>query len=97
MLTENDAVQVFDTIMSIPGMNEPVRIDLKISRKNVLLLYHAIERGLFENDSSPSVLLKRTAEENINELRQLSADCLGRAGLTELNEKLARLVAEKKQ
>lgn len=97
MLTENDAAQVFDTIMSIPGMNEPVRIDLKISRKNVLLLHHVIERGLLENDSCPSILLKRTAEENINELRQLSADCLGRAGLAELNEKLARLGAEKKQ
>ncbi|KAF2340396.1 hypothetical protein [Flavobacterium tistrianum] len=97
MLTENDAAQVFDTILSIPGMNEQVRIDLKISRKNVLLLHHAIERGLEENDSSPSVLLKRTAEENIIELRQLSADCLGRAGLTELNEKLACLSEKKKQ
>jgi len=43
------------------------------------------------------VLLKRTAEENIIELRQLAADCLGRAGLSELNEKLTRLGAEKKQ
>ncbi|MCR4032131.1 MULTISPECIES: hypothetical protein [Flavobacterium] len=97
MLTENDAAQVFDTIMSIPGMNEPVRIDLKISRKNVLLLHHVIERGLQQSDSSPSVLLKRTAEENISELRQLSADCLGRAGLAELNEKLTQIGAEKKQ
>lgn len=96
MLTENDAALVFDTIMSSPGMSEPVRIDLKISRKNVLLLHHVIERGLLENDSGPSVLLKRTAEESIAELRQLSADCLARAGLTELDEKLARLGAEKK-
>lgn len=97
MLTENDAALVFDTILSTPGMNEPVRIDLKISRKNVLLLSHVIERGLFENDGSPSVLLQRTAEENIAELKQLSADCLARAGLTELNEKLAGLGAEKKR
>ncbi|MBO9586516.1 MAG: hypothetical protein J7574_20305 [Flavobacterium sp.] len=97
MLTENDAAQVFDTIMSIPGMNEPVRIDLKISRKNVLLLHHVIGRGLIENDPGPSALLNRTAKENIEELKQLSADCLGRAGLTELNEKLAGLGREKKQ
>ncbi|MDR6764327.1 hypothetical protein J2Y38_004560 [Flavobacterium sp. 2755] len=97
MLTENDAAQVFDTILSIPGMNEPVRIDLKISRKNVLLLHHVIERGLLENEGSPSVLLQRTAEENINELKQLSADCLSRAGLTELSEKLASLGAGKKR
>lgn len=97
MLTENDAAQVFDTILSIPGMNEPVKIDLKISRKNVLLLHHVIERGLIENQGSPSVLLQRTGEENIAELKQLSADCLIRAGLTELNEKLAGLAATKKQ
>jgi len=97
MLTENDAAQVLDTIMSIPGMNEPVKIDLKISRKNVLLLHHVIERGLLEGDANPSVLLQRTAEENINELRQLSSDCLGRAGLTEFNEKLKVLGTEKKR
>lgn len=95
MLTENDAAQVFDTILSIPGMNEPVRIDLKISRKNVLLLHHIIERGLLENNSSPSMLLRRTAQENIQEIKQLSADCLGRAGLAELHEKLAGLGTEK--
>jgi hypothetical protein len=95
MLTENDAAQVFDTILSIPGMNEPVRIDLKISRKNVLLLHHVIERGLLENNSSPSMLLRRTAQENIQEIKQLSADCLARAGLTELHEKLTGLGTEK--
>jgi len=97
MLTENDAAQVFDTILSIPGMNETVKIDLKISRKNVLLLHHVIGRGLTENQGSPSVLLQRTGQENIAELKQLSADCLARAGLAELNEKLAGLAATKKQ
>lgn len=97
MLTENDAAQFFDTILSIPGMNETVKIDLKISRKNVLLLHHVIGRGLIENQSSPSVLLQRSGEENIAELKQLSADCLARAGLAELNEKLAGLNAGKKQ
>ena len=97
MLTENDAAQIFDTIMSIPGMNEPVKIDLKISRKNVLLLSHVIECGLLENDSSTSVLLQRTAAESINELKQLSADCLSRAGLTDLNEKLVAFKPQRKQ
>ena len=35
MLTTNDIAQVYDTILSIPGMNETVRIDMEISRKNV--------------------------------------------------------------
>jgi len=97
MLTENDAAQVFDTVLSIPGMNETVKIDLKISRKNVLLLHHVIQRGLAANEGSPSVLLQRSAPENISELEQLSADCLSRAGLTELHEKLAGLGAGRKK
>lgn len=68
--------------MISPGMSEPVRIDLKISRKNALLLHHVIERGLLENNGGSSVLLKRMAKENINELRQLSAGCLGSTGLS---------------
>ena len=33
MLTTNDVAKVYDTILSIPGMNETVKIDLKMSRK----------------------------------------------------------------
>lgn len=97
MLTENDAVQVFDTIMSIPAMNEMVRMDLKISRKNVLLLHHVIERGINENEGSLSMLLKSIPKENTAELKQLSEECLQRAGLAELNQKLSNLGAAEKQ
>lgn len=97
MLTENDVVRVFDTILSIPAMNEMVRLDLKISRKNVLLLHHVMESGLTENDGSPSVLLRSIPKENTAELKQLSEECLQRAGLTELNQKLSDLGAEKKK
>ena len=45
-MTTNDVARVYDTIMSIPGMNETVKIDMRISRKNVLLLNSVIERGL---------------------------------------------------
>ena len=91
MLTENDAVRVFDTIMSSPGMNEMVRMDMKISRKNVLLLHHVIERGITENEGSLSVLLQSIPKENKADLKQLSEECLQRAGLTELNQKLSDL------
>lgn len=97
MLTENDAVRVFDTIMSSPGMNEMVRMDLKISRKNVLLLHHVIERGITENEGGLSLLLQSIPKENTADLRQLSEECLQRAGLTELNGKLSDLGTEKKK
>ncbi|MEJ7678735.1 MAG: hypothetical protein WKG06_12930 [Segetibacter sp.] len=46
MLTTTDVAKVYDTILSIPGMNETVKIDMRISRKNVLLLNSVIKRGL---------------------------------------------------
>ena len=92
MLTTNDVAKVYDTILSIPGMNETVKIDLKMSRKNVLLLNSVIERGLTaKDDDKSSNLLNNVPEESLKELRALASDCLQRAGLIELSEKLNML------
>lgn len=89
MLTTTDIAQVYDTILSIPGMNDTVKIDLKISRKNVLLLNRVIERGLTlrQNDKS-SNLLDIVPEDTLQELTSLADDYLKKAGLIELSEKL---------
>lgn len=92
MMTTNDVAKVFDTILSIPGMNETVKIDLKISRKNVLLLNHVISRGVSaKDDEKSSVLLTSIPEENLQELKQFGDECLQKAGLIELSEKLTTL------
>ncbi len=92
MLTTNDVAKVYDTILSIPGMNETVKIDLKISRKNVLLLNHVIERGLLAKDDEKNPgLLSSVPEESLMELKTLADDCLQKAGLIELSEKLNNL------
>lgn len=89
MLTTNDIAQVYDTILSIPGMNEPVKIDFKISRKNVLLLNRVIERGLtLKQGDKSSNLLDIVPQDALQELTSLADDCLKKAGLTELSEKL---------
>jgi hypothetical protein len=38
MMNAKELASVYDTIMSIPGMNDPIKIGLKISRRNVLPL-----------------------------------------------------------
>jgi hypothetical protein len=92
MLTTNDVAKVYDTILSIPGMNETVKIDLKMSRKNVLLLNSVIERGLTaKDDDKSSSLLNNVPEESLKELRALASECLQKAGLIELSEKLNML------
>ena len=97
MLTTNDVAKVYDTILSIPGMNETVKIDLKISRRNVLLLNSVIERGLTvkDADDKSSNLLDVVPKETLQELTSLSDDCLQKAGLTELSEKLKGLKSPK--
>jgi hypothetical protein len=92
MLTTNDLAQVYDTILIIPGMNDTVKIDLKISRKNVLLLNRVIERGLtLKQGDKSSNLLDIVPEDALQELTSLANDCLKKAGLTELSEKLKSL------
>lgn len=91
-MTTNDVAKVFDTILSTPGMNEMMKIDLRISRKNVLLLDHLIESGLnTPDDEKSSILISAIPEENLKDLRQLAEDCLQKAGLTELREKMMNI------
>ena len=89
MLRTNDVARIYDTILSIPGMNEMVKIDLKISRKNVLLLNSVIERGLtVTEDDKSSNLLNSVPKENLSELKAFANHCLQKAGLIELSEKM---------
>jgi hypothetical protein len=46
MATTNTIAKVFETVLSIPGTNDNVKIQLRIPRKNVLLLSKVIERVL---------------------------------------------------
>ncbi|MEJ7678107.1 MAG: hypothetical protein WKG06_09630 [Segetibacter sp.] len=83
-------------ILSIPGMNETVKIDMRISRKNALLLNSVIKRGLAgKDDDKSSNLLVNIPAETLHELSAFADDCLTKAGLTELSEKLNLLSAGK--
>ena len=92
MLTTNDVAKVYDTILSIPGMNETVKIDMRISRKNVLLLNSVIKRGLnSKDDDKSSNLLESIPPETLKELDAIADGYLTKAGLTELSAKLRAL------
>ena len=96
MLTPTDVAKVYDTILSIPGMNETVKIDMKISRKNVLLLNRVINRGLTAKDDENSAnLLANIPAESHQELTAFAFECLTKAGLAELSEKLNTLNTSK--
>ena len=96
MLTTSDVAKVYDTILSIPGMSETVNIDMRISRKNVLLLHSVLKRGLTaKEDDKSSALLESIPPEALQELHVIADDYLSKAGLTELSEKLKNLGSSK--
>lgn len=95
MLTTNEVAQVFDTILSSPGMNDAVRIDLRISRKNVLLLNFLIEQGLAGKAEDKAGIMASASDESLQELKEISNDFLQKAGLNELSEKLKILATTK--
>ena len=92
MLTTTDAARLFDTILSIPGMNESVKIDLKLSRKDVLILHSVIKRGLSPKDEKETGgFLETIPADVLQRVSAIGEDCLSKAGLSEFSEKLQAL------
>ena len=93
MLAKTDVARIYETVLSIPGMNDNIKITLTISRKNILLLSKVVERGLTvkEPDEKSNNVLDIVPKENLQELLLLAADMLDKAGLTEMNQKLQSL------
>jgi len=91
-MTTSEVAKVYDTVLSIPGMNEAVKIDVKVNRKTVLLLSSVIERGLTAKDAEQSQgLLELIPKETIEEIKNFGEECLNKAGLKELSDKMKLL------
>jgi hypothetical protein len=93
MATTIDIALVYDTLLASPGMSETVKIDLRVSRKTVLLLSRALERGLqsWQTDQPGFVPAEFAGTESVSELEGIISDCLQKAGLSTLHEKLKHL------
>jgi hypothetical protein len=93
---ENNVMNMlYDALLSSPGMNEPVKINLQISRKQVLLLGQVMENGLGQANAETSGLLSAMPDGSAKELMEVIQECLDKAGLTDLNQKLKTLGASK--
>jgi len=87
-MSTNNMAQLYDTLLSIPGMNDTVKLDLKISRQQVLLLTQVIALGLKQQTVEPGGMLSVASKESLVVLNQIIEDCLEKAGLTQLSAKL---------
>ena len=88
---KNETSIVYDALLAVPGMSEQVKVDIKISRKQVLLLSNAIRAGMAAKEGMVHDLLSVLPKESGEELGKLADDILEKAGLTDLHNKLKLL------
>ena len=90
MIAKSDLAKLYETLLTIPGMNNQVKIDLKIPLKTALLLSKIIERGLLGKDTedSSNQILDMLSPEMTKELMEIPKEILQRTGLIEMNEKI---------
>lgn len=90
-MMENEMTKVYDAILCAPGMSDVVKIDLKPSRKTILLLKQLVASFNGKKKDDKSTLLTNVSPESLVELEEFINGCLEKAGLVEFSEKLARL------
>ena len=94
MSNKNEMVRMYETMLSLPSMDEIVKFSQAIQRKQVLLLSLLIENGLSSGHPEIKDLLAAMPENTTGELKALAAEYLQKAGLTELSAKLKSFNAE---
>jgi hypothetical protein len=78
MITGKELLKVYETILKSPGMNEPVKFAVKISRRDVLLLCQLIERGLVAEDAKAFI-----PSDAVEQLRALSDEFLSKGAFSQ--------------
>lgn len=86
-----EMTQLYETLLCSPGMKETVKVDVRISRKSILLLSQIIQKGLSESSNQTSEFATIAGAESSIELQEMLKNCLEKANLFELDERLAKL------
>lgn len=81
-------------LLSVPGMNEQIKADFKISRRSILLLAQIVQNALSIGDSSAVNMLAYASDDAQKELASVTDLWLTKADLVDLNEKLKTLAGK---
>lgn len=76
--------RVYDTLLSAPGMEDEVRVDIKIRRKHLLLFKHILGLHVLPQASE---LLKHVDPDFFSAMSELGDKFLEKAGLADFNAK----------
>ena len=84
--------RIFQTVLSSPGMNEKCKINLSISRQNILILGRLIEAGLLSGkDKFDDEIIASLPEDSMEEFKGIHEEFLRKGELTEFYERLKSL------
>ena len=84
--------KIFQTLLSSPGMNEKCKINLLLSRQNILLLSRLIEAGLLNDKNHlDDEILAVLREDSLEEFKSIHEEILRRCELTEFYHRLKSL------
>ena len=87
-MVTNAMAKIYETVLSSPGMNDNIKFELRMSRKNALLINRLIEAGLSEETLGEDEIFQQLPKESIEELQVIGEEILRKAGLIEFYEKL---------
>ena len=83
---------IFETVLSSPGMNEKCKINLMLSRQNIILLCRLIETGLLTGKNAfDDEIIAALSKESLDEMKAIHEEILKRGDLVEFYQKLKLL------
>ena len=89
MLSKNDVVAFYEMLLTSPGMNDEIKITIRISRKNALALSKIIELGFANKSGNEADELFSVVNSNsVEEIKAITTDILSKSGLTETYNRL---------
>ncbi len=88
----NEKSKIFQTVLSSPGMNEKCKINLMISRQNILLLGRLIEAGLLtDKNNFDDEIIAALPEDSLEEFKTIHEEILRKGELTDFYDRLKLL------
>ncbi len=82
---------VYETLLCSPGMAENVKLDMRVSRKALLLLAAALESQLKGQAGAAPAVTDYFGSETVEELEKMVSDILLKSELSGLHSKLKTL------
>lgn len=87
-----EKAKVFEAILSSPGMSEKCKINIQISRQQVLLLGRLIEAGLLNPAKVfQDEIIQAFPAESLEDFKVIHEEIMRKAGLTEFYERIKSL------